>query len=152
MSGWWAWVAGPQGTTVLALCALVLGMILGYLTGHRAGWRAALADLRERREEAEANQLLEELRPLPSGRPTERTRVRVDYRPAPIPGLGTPIWARQQEEWEPAHVGQALALTAPAVDELTDSAYTQDMGARMDRFLNELFRVPYSADELWSGQ
>lgn len=142
MSGWWAWVAGPQGTTVLALCALVLGMILGYLTGHRSGWRAALADLRERREERAAVRTVQQWRePMWEYRAAHRELAGQVVR---VPEVA--------HEWEPAHVASALALTAPAVDELTDSAYTQDMGARMDRFLNELFRVPYSADELWSGQ
>ena len=46
----------------------------------------------------------------------------------------------------------ARAETALVRPDLTDSAYTQDMGERMDRFLAELCGVPYSADELWSGQ
>ena len=137
MSGWfWAWVAGPSGTTTLALCALALGMILGYLTGHRAGWRAAVADLRERREEARAARWLGQIHGQ-----FRRDEALIRWTPPEV-----------AHEWEPAHVASALALTAPAVDELTDSAYTQDMGARMDRFLAGLFQVPYSADELWSGQ
>ena len=142
MDGFWA--AGPGWASwVVAGCLFALGLLAGAWWGQGRGWKHCEEDQRWRRAQARAR----------------RTSL-IDYRPPEIahewqtPGASL-FGARDtlppeaiQEEWL-TYTGQALALVRP---DLTDSAYIQDMGERMDRFLNDLFRVPYSADELWSGQ
>ena len=160
MSGFWA--AGPGWSSwVVAGCLSALGLLLGAWWGQGRGWKQCEEDMRVRRAQAAAR----------------RTSL-IDYRPPEIAHEAI-TWVPQtvHEAWL-AHEEQALALAAGETlgkewdrihpgwrednwreqqkalvrADLTDSAYTQDMGERMTRFLDDLLRVPYSADELWSGQ
>ena len=160
MSGFWA--AGPGWASwVIVGCLFALGLLLGGWWGWGRGWDHAVEDARRRRAQAAAR----------------RTSL-IDYRPPEVaheeaislvsrfldPQVAHEAWLAYEEqtltlanetlgeEWDRIHPGwrdQAPALVRP---DLTDSAYIQDMGERMDRFLAELCGVPYSADELWSGQ
>ena len=120
MSTWWAWVAGPQGTTVLALCALVLGMILGWLHAtrsrraagdeagpdaaagrhpagrHRAGGPLPAAGRLPLLAEGEGRRVWAELmandRPRPDAIPGALAVIRVARGGRPVPDVPSPPW------------------------------------------------------------
>ena len=141
MNSFAAWVASPAGTAILAMLALALGLVLGELDGIPRGRRHEAEDME--REEAMAR----------------RTHLvyRLDSKPASdqfdaIREAGRQAWKVQQERDASVELYPGHALV-PVGDDPTVTAWTQAMAAGMDAWLAEhVYGVPYSADELWSGQ
>lgn len=135
-----AWAVSWQGTAALMVCALVLGIILGELDGKPRGRRAEAEDIE--REEAMARRT----------HPVYRQPASDQF--AAIREAGRRAWAIQQERAAlPGPYRSGTEDEAVASDDPTVSAWTADMAASMDRWLAEhVYGVPYSADELWSGQ
>ncbi len=149
MSTFGAWAAGPGGTWVTVGCLFVLAVILAYLAGCRWGERRARDD---RRGEAEGGRwvsaLLETDSEAMARQAAMARRTHPVYRTRPPGPPGTvitePLTPAAHTAW------QALALTG---DDPTVTAWTQAMAQGMDAWLAEhVYGVPYSADELWSGQ
>ena len=177
MSAFAVWAQSPAGTLALTGCALVVGMILGYLTGHKAGHRHAEDDAAERRDIAKAEQWYQELRRQEAMVPDRAWRAAIDRgltNAQPLPEWedreellhewhdhpplkwddeGVPGCPSCERRWEPARVASALAFTTDPGGDPSVTAWTQAMAAGMDAWLAEhVYGVPYSADELWSGQ
>jgi hypothetical protein len=127
---------------VVAVAALLAGVWLGELHGRGVGRgqvredRAAERAARQVRSwrDGRGERTAAFLNP-PEVHHEERLRVPIDYRPAPIPGVGTPIWSwppdQAHEAWL-AHCDLAIDL---ANDDPTVSAWTQQMAESMDAFL-----------------
>lgn len=149
--GFWAGSIPPWASVVIILLAAVV-FILGYLAGESRGRRHEAEDQeREEAMERQSHPVFREARAdfdaiREAGRRAwELHHERVPRRTSTAAFLNPP---RQELMYGD---GPGLRVAASA-NELTDSAYTEDMARRMDRFLEELCGVPYSADELWSGQ
>lgn len=129
MSGFWAGSIPQWGWLEIALFSLFF-LVAGLGVGSRHGRRRAERDQAERREEARAARWLRQVRPRPPEVHHQDPRV-------------------AHEAWL-AHTEQAMDV---ANDDPTVSAWTQQMAESMDQWIQEhVYGVPYSADELWSGQ
>lgn len=141
--GFWGWVAGPGGTLALTIAALALGVVLGELDGVPRGRRRERLEARGQRVARQFRRM----RPPelhhedPAARPTERTFAAIEYRPAPIWGLGTPIWAprpRTDEEWaRERHEDEAMAVANGE-----DAVFLAGINERLDRWLADTFGGP----------
>ena len=141
MNSFAVWVASPAGTAILAMLALALGLVLGEMDGIPRGRRHEAEDIeREEAEDRAAEDAWRQAR--------QPTTAQIDA----IREAGRRAWAIQQERDASVELypGQALAVVA---DDPSVSAWTEAMAASMDAWLAEhVYGVPYSADELWSGQ
>lgn len=140
---------------LLANGALLIGMWIGW----GRGWKHCEEEQRWAREQAKARRV----HPVYPVR-EERTRIPIDYRPAPIPGVGTPIWSSPEvahEAWL-AHTEQAMQLANPMyqesdgsivpaaipADPRSDTQWTRDMAEDMSRFLAGLLDAHPATEEL----
>ena len=132
----------------LGLFCLIVGVMIGLAWADRQDRKVSALI----RADIEADQFLEELRPRPPLPPRQRrtsTAAFLDLPGSPFAAAMTGAAGQAHEAWL-AHEELALDL---ANDDPTVSAWTADMAASMDRWLAEhVYGVPYSADELWSGQ
>jgi len=128
----------PAGFALGLFLVLWAGMWWAYDRGGR--------HVREELEALAAARAFRRMPRVPPHIPPERTRAAVDYRPRPIPGLGTPIWATPANDWE-RHEAEALAVAAHQPDphpsgpmaayrplaagQMTDSQFTRRMAAEV---------------------